>query len=150
MEEIVGVDIFVDDTGRDPYLSFRSTLVVDDSSSTRMIIFKMLRALDLPQVFEAASAADAFALMHNTRVDLVIADINMPDVDGLKLLAAIRGKPALAGATVLLMTASRQTNLVAEALAAGADGYLLKPFSSEQLRSTLNRAAVRRAARAAG
>ena len=147
MEEIVGADIFIDDWGREPLLALQSVLLVDDSNSTRMIVAKMLKALERPDVQQAGSAAEAFAVLHSRPVDLVLADINMPGIDGLKLLSAIRSKPALASTVVLLMTASRQTTLVGTALASGADGYLLKPFTAEQLRSAINRAALRRAAR---
>jgi two-component system chemotaxis response regulator CheY len=145
VEEIVGADIFIDEWGREPLLSFRAVLLVDDSSSTRMIVAKMLRAIEGLEVLQAGSAAEAFALLHKNPVDLVLADINMPGIDGLKLLSAIRSKPALASTVVLLMTASRQTTLVGTALASGADGYLLKPFTAEQLRAAINKAALRRA-----
>jgi two-component system chemotaxis response regulator CheY len=102
------------------------TLVVDDEKFIRVLLTRMLQELGVEVVATAASGAEAVRLCRELRPDLVTLDIAMPDGDGLSALREICAFDP--GITVLMSTAFDDTRHVAEALRAGARGYLVKPF----------------------
>ena len=146
MEEIVGTELLID-TAEPAYLGFKSVLVVDDSLAARQAIVRLLRQSRLTRIHEASQAGEAFSILHKTPVDLVISDIVMPGVDGVKLASAIRATPALSHVAVMLVTGVRKPELVQASHKAGVDGFLLKPFSADQLQMMLNTVAGRHRAR---
>ncbi len=91
------------------------------------------------QALEAASAADALAILHANRVDLIFSDINMPGMDGLKFLRQVRSVRETRDIPVVMITADASASRVAEALAQGANDYLKKPFSAQEVRDRTER-----------
>jgi two-component system, chemotaxis family, chemotaxis protein CheY len=108
-------------------------LIVDDSSTMRRIIRSALNTLGFTAVEEAASGADAVTKIGAGGIDLVISDWAMPQMSGLDLLRAIRADAAHATLPVLMVTGIGEESDIADAVEAGVDGYLLKPFKPETL-----------------
>ena len=112
-------------------------LLVEDSASMRAFVRSALESdatalVDL-EVVEAASGFDALRMLPRGAWDLVITDINMPDINGLELLRFIRGSEKHKGVPVLLISTQSSERDKERGLSLGADAYLVKPFSPEQL-----------------
>ena len=113
-------------------------LTVDDFSTMRRIIRNMLRQLGYNNVVEAEDGAEALSLLHREKVDFVISDWNMPHMNGLDLLKAIRADANLKPLPVLLVTAEALKENVVEALKAGVNNYVVKPFTAETLKEKID------------
>jgi len=113
-------------------------LTVDDFSTMRRIIRNMLRQLGYNNVVEAEDGAEALSLLHREKVDFVISDWNMPNMSGLDLLKAIRADDNLKPLPVLLVTAEALKENVVEALKAGVNNYVIKPFTAETLKEKID------------
>jgi two-component system chemotaxis response regulator CheY len=110
-----------------------TVLVVDDFATMRRIVVGLLRQAGFRRVAEAEDGAQALRQLQQTRFDLVVSDWNMPNMNGLELLKAVRHSPELQAIPFLLVTAeSHKTNII-DAAQAGADGYILKPFNANTL-----------------
>jgi len=107
-------------------------LAVDDSASMRQMLSHTLRAAGF-EVLEAVDGADALTQATARPVDLVLTDQNMPRMDGLALTAALRARPATAQVPVLILTTESDQAVKAAARAAGATGWLAKPFDPARL-----------------
>lgn len=118
-------------------------LVVDDSKAIRMIIGRTLKELGY-EVCEAANGREALDVMEaeKTAVNLVIADWNMPEVDGLELLTQLRRKPELSSLVIVMVTTETGMTQMATALEAGANEYVMKPFTREILVEKLQMAGI--------
>jgi len=114
-----------------------TAIVVDDSRAIRMILGRTLRALGY-EVREAGNGSDAFALLGTgPRPDLVMADWNMPVMDGLELLRRIRGSAEFSAVPVIMVTTEAEIDQMTLALEAGATEYIMKPFTAEILADKL-------------
>jgi two-component system chemotaxis response regulator CheY len=113
-----------------------SVLIVDDSSVMRKIVERALRqaGLNLMRVVEAGSGREALTALGRERVDLIVSDINMPNMDGLEFLRQIQSRSLAPGVPVVMITTESGEEHVREALAAGAQGYIRKPFTPDQVR----------------
>lgn len=113
-----------------------SALIVDDSSVMRKIVERALRqaGLAISNVFEASSGTEALDLIRGTQVDLILSDINMPNMDGLEFLRQLRSQDLAPDVPVVMITTESSEDHVREALAAGAQGYIRKPFTAEQVK----------------
>ena len=109
-------------------------LVVDDSRTIRMIIRRILIELGY-EVCEAGNGIEALKVLETekTTVALVLADWNMPEMNGLELLKRLRQDPDLASLKVLMVTTETEMAQMASALEAGANEYVMKPFTKEIL-----------------
>jgi two-component system, chemotaxis family, chemotaxis protein CheY len=109
-------------------------LVVDDSKAVRMILAKTLKELGF-EVREAANGREALEVIEveKTAVTLVLADWNMPEIDGLELLKRLRRKPELASLVVVMVTTETELGQMTAALEAGANEYIMKPFTKDIL-----------------
>jgi two-component system chemotaxis response regulator CheY len=108
-------------------------LIVDDSKMVRMILSKLLRELDF-EVLEAGDGQEAIErLYHGEQVDLMLVDWNMPIMNGFELLCAVRANVLLSDIKVMMVTTESSIEQIQKALAAGANEYLMKPFTKEQL-----------------
>lgn len=116
-----------------------SALIVDDSSVMRKIIERALRnaGLSLAEVFEASSGVEALDLLRQRRVDLILSDINMPNMDGLEFLRGLRAQGLAPDVPVVMITTESSEDHVRHAIAAGAQGYIRKPFTSEQVKDRI-------------
>jgi len=113
-------------------------LTVDDFSTMRRIIRNMLRQLGYNNIVEAEDGAEALSLLQREKVDFVISDWNMPHMNGLDLLKAIRADDNLKPLPVLLVTAEALKENVVEALKAGVNNYVIKPFTAETLKEKID------------
>jgi len=111
-------------------------LIVDDSSVMRKIVERSLRqaGLDLLVVHEAGSGAEGLDLLKSNQVDLILSDINMPSMDGLEFLRQIRAQNLAPGVPVVMITTESSEEHVKQAILAGAQGYIRKPFTAEQVK----------------
>ena len=112
-------------------------LVVDDAQYMRRLISVMLTKHGHEVVGEASSGPEAIELYHKLHPDLVIMDVLMPNMVGIKALKDIRA--ADPSARVIMCTASEQTHHVEESVANGASGYIVKPFHLDDLLQEINK-----------
>jgi len=109
-------------------------LVVDDSRAIRMILGRTLKGLGF-EVCEAGNGIEALAVMEveKSSVTLVLADWNMPEMNGLELLKRLRQDPALSSLVIIMVTTETELDQMAAALAEGANEYVMKPFTKDIL-----------------
>ena len=112
------------------------TLIVDDSSVMRKIVERALRqaGLDPLVVHEAGSGTEGLELLRAKSVDLILSDINMPSMDGLEFLRQLRAQNLAPGIPVVMITTESSEEHVKQAITAGAQGYIRKPFTAEQVK----------------
>lgn len=113
-----------------------NVLIVDDSSVMRKIVDRSLRqaGLELKEVFEASNGMEALARLQQTRVDLILSDINMPAMDGLELVRQIQGVDNAKGVPIVMITTDAGEARVIQAITNGAKGYIRKPFTPDQIK----------------
>jgi two-component system, chemotaxis family, chemotaxis protein CheY len=111
-------------------------LIVDDSSVMRKIVERSLRqaGLSLAQVVEAGNGAEALAAVQESKVDLILCDINMPVMDGLEFVKRLADVENAKGVPVVMITTEGSEGHVVQALSAGARGYIRKPFTADQVK----------------
>ena len=114
----------------DPKTKF---LVVDDFSTMRRIVRNLLKELGYSNVDEAEDGAMALSKLKNETFDFVISDWNMPNMDGLEMLKNIRADAAIGKMPVLMVTAEAKKENIIAAAQAGANGYVVKPFTAATL-----------------
>ena len=115
----------------------RTVLIVDDEESMQRFLSIMLKK-DRFHVLTAGSGEDGLALLAKAEVDVVIQDLKMPGMDGLTLLKSIRErKPKM---PVIVITAFSTWDTAVQAMRMGAYGYIKKPFDTDHIRATINRA----------
>jgi two-component system chemotaxis response regulator CheY len=114
-------------------------LVVDDSAAIRKILQRVLRqtGIAIGTIYEAGDGQEALALLKAHAVRLVLTDINMPKMDGIQLLGAIKATAAWSELPVVMITTEGGETKVAEALRLGAAGYVRKPFTADQIKEKL-------------
>ena len=113
-------------------------LVVDDSRTARAIIRQMLREIGM-EVLEAGHGREALEqLRRGQDVELVLVDWNMPEMNGLDFIQAVRADQAFHGLRILMVTSETEAAQVARALSAGANEYVMKPFTKDVLVAKLN------------
>lgn len=114
-------------------------LIVDDSAAIRKILQRVLAQADVPlgNILEAADGLEALERLKANKVDLVLSDINMPNMDGIQLLGAMRGAAEWKSIPVLMITTEGSQQKVLEAVELGAAGYVRKPFTADQIKDKL-------------
>jgi two-component system chemotaxis response regulator CheY len=114
-------------------------LVVDDSAAIRKILQRVLRQTGMPihTIYEAGDGMEALTVLGTQHVDLVLSDINMPKMDGLQLLAAVKASEQWRHIPVVMITTEGGETKVAEAVKLGAAGYVRKPFTADQIKEKL-------------
>ncbi|MGA2985298.1 MAG: response regulator [Terriglobia bacterium] len=106
-------------------------LIIDDSKAMRSILARMLRALEF-EVVEAANGREAMErLQANGKFDLALVDWNMPEMNGFEFVRAVRAKQMYDGVLLMMVTTETEMENVVRALAAGANEYVMKPFTPE-------------------
>ena len=118
-------------------------LIVDDSRTMRTMVREALEA-DSFQVVEAKDGAAALAAVETIHADMVITDVNMPEMDGLHLVRALRELPKYRFTPILVLTTESGADIKLRGREAGASGWLVKPFDPEQLRQTVQHVLRRR------
>ena len=118
-------------------------LVVDDSKTMRIILGRILKELGY-EVCEAGNGKEALKVMESEKaaVNLVLADWNMPEMNGLELLKQLRQDPDLASLKVIMVTTETELDHMVSALEAGANEYVMKPFTKDILKEKLELAGI--------
>jgi CheY-like chemotaxis protein len=117
----------------------RTVIIADDAPGNRMLASAIIGTEDYNLV-EARDGIEAWSLIQELRPSVVLLDVRMPGRNGLDILRAIKTDPNLTATRVILLTASADESDIRAGLAAGADSYLTKPFSAEDLLSRLEEA----------
>lgn len=115
-----------------------SILAVDDSASMRSMVSFTLRSAG-HEVLEAEDGQAALDVARGRRFDLVLADVNMPRMDGISLVRNLRTLPEYKGTPILILTTESNPEKKQDGKAAGATGWLVKPFDPDQLLATVKR-----------
>ena len=117
----------------------RDVLVVDDSAAIRKILQRVLRqtGMAIRTIHEAGDGHEALELLKVHRPALVLTDINMPKMDGLQFLAAMKASEQWRAIPVVMITTEGGETKVAEAVKLGAAGYVRKPFTADQIKEKL-------------
>jgi two-component system chemotaxis response regulator CheY len=108
-------------------------MVVEDSAAMRGLIASVLAQISGCEVVEVSTGFEALRQLPRSAVDLIVTDINMPDINGLELLSFVRRSPTLCNVPVLVVTSEGSERDKEKALALGANAYLVKPFEAEGL-----------------
>lgn len=114
-------------------------LVVDDMSTMRKIIRTILNQLGYTNVEEAENGKEALSKLRSGSFDFVLLDWNMPEMDGLETLKQIRADDKLKGIPVIMVTAEAKKENVLAAIQAGANNYVVKPFTPETLKEKIEK-----------
>ena len=114
-------------------------MIVDDSAAIRKILRRVLQQTEIPlgQVYEAGDGAEAVESLKQQKVQLILSDINMPNMDGLQFLSQLKSKPEWKDVPVIMITTEGSQAKVLEAVQLGAAGYVRKPFTAEQIKEKL-------------
>jgi two-component system, chemotaxis family, chemotaxis protein CheY len=114
-------------------------LIVDDSAAIRKILQRVLRKtrMVIGEIHEAGNGQEALESLKTRSVGLVLSDINMPKMDGLQLLAAMKDSPEWRLIPVVMITTEGGETRVGEAVRLGASGYVRKPFTADQIKEKL-------------
>lgn len=116
-----------------------SILVVDDFPTMRRIVRSLLKELGFNNVEEAEDGQEALSKLRAGSFEFVVTDWNMPNLDGLEMLKQIRADDALKHLPVLMVTAEAKKENIIAAAQAGANGYVVKPFTAVTLEEKLNK-----------
>ena len=107
-------------------------LTVDDSASVRQMVSFTLRKADY-EVVEAVDGKDGLAKVSSGKFDLIVTDLNMPHVDGIQMITAVRKLPGYSFIPILMLTTESQAEKKDAGRKAGATGWIVKPFNADQL-----------------
>jgi len=110
----------------------KTILTVDDSASIRQMV-KFTLSKEGYSIIEASDGQDALTKISGVKVDMVITDLNMPNMDGITLIKQLRAKPEFRFTPIIMLTTESQDSKKTEGKAAGATGWIVKPFQPEQL-----------------
>lgn len=114
-------------------------LVVDDFSTMRRIVKNLLRDLGFTNTQEADDGSTALPMLKSGNFDFLVTDWNMPIMQGIDLLKAVRADEKLKSIPVLMVTAESKREQIIEAAQAGVNGYIVKPFTAATLREKLEK-----------
>jgi len=117
----------------------QDVLIVDDSAAIRKILQRVLRqtGMAIRTIFEGGDGQEALDVLKSQNIDLVLTDINMPKMDGLQLLAAMKASADWQNIPVVMITTEGGEAKVGEAVRLGAAGYVRKPFTADQIKEKL-------------
>jgi len=113
-------------------------LVVEDSPTMRQLISFAMKRISGSKVIEATDGVDALKKLSSEKIDLILADINMPVMDGLKLVSLARGNPSYKDIPIIMITTEGAEEDRKRALAIGANAYLTKPIQTQELIRLVN------------
>lgn len=113
-------------------------LIVEDSATMRSLLVSTLEELDVPvKVSEACSGFEALRVLPRTSFDLIVTDINMPDINGLELVSFVKRNPQYASIPLVIVSTEGSERDREKGMELGADAYLVKPFEPEDLRQVV-------------
>jgi len=114
-----------------------SVLIVDDFATMRRIVRNIVRELDFKEIVEAQDGRDAVGVLESRKIDLILSDWNMPNMNGLELLKWVRSNETTRDVFFLMITAEGQPDNVVEAVKAKVSNYIVKPFTAATLEEKL-------------
>jgi two-component system chemotaxis response regulator CheY len=117
----------------------KTILIVEDSATTRALIRAVIDETGDFETVEASSGFDALKLLPQQNYDLVITDINMPDINGLELISFIRNNPRYNHLPIVIVSTERSDEDKKRGIALGADAYVSKPFKSFELQEIIKK-----------
>lgn len=113
-------------------------LIVDDSTSMRQLVTFALKS-DGHEIVQASDGVEALNIAKTNQANLVITDANMPNMDGLTLVKELRGLPNYKFTPILVLTTESGQEMKTKGRQAGASGWIVKPFSPDQLKATVKK-----------
>ncbi|MBT0670551.1 response regulator [Novosphingobium profundi] len=122
-----------------PAASAIKVMVVDDQTSMRAMIRRALQDLGFKDIRDKPSAVEALPAVKADRVHLIISDYNMPDMDGLQFLEAVRADGTIGKTVFIMLTGSADKEVVQKAAALGVNNYVVKPFAPAALKEKIER-----------
>ncbi|MBN2385062.1 response regulator [bacterium] len=120
----------------------RKILIVDDSATTRSLIASILGQIGEVAIIEARSGFEALKILPSDRFDLVVTDINMPDINGLEVVSFLKNHPHYKDIPVIIISTERTSKDRHKGLMLGAVEYLTKPFDTQILFETVEKILV--------
>lgn len=116
----------------------KNILIVDDSASMRQMISFTLKDAGY-DVIAAGNGKEALAKLDGTKVEMVLTDLNMPEMNGIELIRQLRAKPGYKFIPIVMLTTESQETKKQEGKQAGASGWIVKPFKPDQLLDTVKK-----------
>lgn len=114
-------------------------LIVDDFATMRRILKNILVQIGFTNIYEADNGKNALKILKNQKIDLIMCDWNMPEMTGLDLLTAVRSDDALKQIPFVMVTAEAQKENIIQAVQAGVNNYVVKPFTTETITQKLEK-----------
>jgi two-component system chemotaxis response regulator CheY len=126
-------------TNREEEIMAKNVLLVDDSSTMRKIVSRSLRqaGLDFGEIYEAGDGLEALAMLEKESIDIVLSDINMPNMNGIEFLREKANRPAIKDIPVFMISTETGEDIIGEAKSLGAIGALKKPFTPDKVNEVL-------------
>ena len=115
-------------------------LLVDDSNVVKAVLFKILSQSSLPikQIYDAANGAEALEVLDSHQMDLVVADINMPEMDGVEMIEWMRADTRFKDIPVVVISTEGSSSRIDKLKDLGIKAYIRKPFSSDEIHTTFS------------
>ena len=120
-------------------MSTRTILIADDSATMRGLLVAIVESLGDYKIVQASSGFEALRLLPRDHVDLILTDINMPDINGLELIRYLRENPNYKNIPVFIISTEGSAKDIEKGKQLGADEYLVKPFAPATLQQLINR-----------
>ncbi len=117
----------------------KTILIVEDSATTRALIRAVIDELGDFDTIEASSGFEALKMLPQQEYDLIITDINMPDINGLELIGFVRNNPRFTRLPVIIVSTERSEEDRKRGMALGATAYVTKPFTSDELQDIIKK-----------
>jgi two-component system, chemotaxis family, chemotaxis protein CheY len=117
----------------------KKILITEDSPTMRSLLVSTIETLERYEIVEAASGFEALRLLPREKVDLIITDINMPDINGLELISYVKNNPNYRDIPLFIISTESSEKDREKGLALGADEYLVKPFNPLNLQELIRR-----------
>lgn len=117
----------------------KTVMIIDDSNTMRKIVQRSLRqaGFEFDKILEAGDGQEALQVLAGEKVDLILSDINMPNMDGIEFLRQKAGNDAIKDIPVVMITTEAGNDIIGEAKSLGAKGSIKKPFTADQVQDTL-------------
>lgn len=114
-------------------------LVIDDSAMMRKVVLRTLKmaGMEFDTVLEAGDGLEALAVLKENKVQLIMCDINMPNMTGLELLEELKKTDLAQGAPIVMVTTEASEPQVRQAIMSGARGYIRKPFTVDHIKNNV-------------
>jgi two-component system chemotaxis response regulator CheY len=118
----------------------KSLMIVDDSATMRKIIIRTIRmsGLEFDRTEEAGNGVEALGKLGSAVVDLILCDVNMPEMSGPELVKKVREMPVCANTKIVMVSTESSQELIDGLIASGANGYITKPFTPENFKEKLS------------